>query len=321
MKRSPATTYWLGLDQGYSKTAMAVADSDGRLLQEAVVATKFTAKPVNPQVAQAERMAKVVSRIRLPEGSRVRIIAATNEPQDVKKIRKLLNAKGLQMAFFEQASDSLGHFGLSSMKPRTLAFCTGSYYIASYFGERGDMHLLKWPYPTAVTWGSWLCAYRYGLTLLDVYARHQLQGKTSSITRAVEDALGPRQGSVYQYLYEHKVTGPQGRIMQLAPLMNDLIRHPDIRGVVREQTGLLVDFLNLAADDSGDRKPACLVLSGAPIVRQPQILKWLKAGWKKSPIEVVEGGNPAYGAIRYRGRFPEARIIHHAMLDGRCSRS
>lgn len=308
------TVYWVGIDQGTTKTALAVAEPDGTVIHSDALKTVFNRQATDQNAIHADRLQTLLSRREgLPLQSKVRVVASMNVPLTQSELRAAFNQHGLRVTKFEQASDALGQFGLSSMTPGSLVFCAGSYYIGGHFNHQGDMHLLKWPYPTATAWGSGICAYRYGLFLLDAYATHKLAKRETEVTQGVESVLGPprKNETVYAYIYRHKTQYPHGWIMQLAPLMTDLIRDPDVEKAMRQQTDNLLRYLDLLADDAKDPAPAKLVLAGAPIVKQPTILGWIKEGWTRSPVEVVESGNPAAGTIRFRVRYPQARIRHH----------
>jgi len=301
---------WVGLDQGHTKTALAITNEHGDLLYEDELRTHFTVRSAKPDDIQAARLQKLITQAKPLKNTTIRVIATTNNPLRRSILQRHFSTLGCKIGVFEQASDSLGHYGLTGMKGQTAVFCSGSYYISSYFDAQQNMHLLKWPYPQATTWGAGICAYRYGLAIMDTYALHALSGRHTSLMRAVEQELGPRQGSVYDYLYLNKVSRPHGMIMQLAPLARKFTNVPELSALLQNHAKQAIGLIGLLCDQFETDRTNELILAGAPITQFPLMKKWLSAYWSRSPIHFAKG-NPAYGVLRYRLQNPNSRILHH----------
>jgi hypothetical protein len=222
------SSHFIGIDQGYSRTRIAVASRAGCLIHVDEERTLFDRHGLVPaptaarlQVRYRRRLSNLLERLPVPSGTEVSVYLATNGGLLNERVAGELTKKGLRVLALEAFSDVHAHYGLTGMPGECAVYPCGSYYNLRYYDRDNRFTGLSGAYCDAISWGSGLCAYYLGNMMLDVYARSCLEDAHHALVQAVEERLGPRTGSsIYDYVKRVRTTCDQGCVMQLAPLVS-----------------------------------------------------------------------------------------------------
>jgi hypothetical protein len=300
--------YLVGIDQGYSRTRVAVVSDAGRVLHVDEERTHFGSRGLVPGPAEAQlreryrgRLAALFRRLPLPSEARVAVHFATNGRLPPRWVVDELRRRGLRVHRVETFSDVHAHYGLTAMPGNCVMYPCGSYYNLMYYDGDNRVTGLSGAYCDVTTWGQGLCAYYLGDLLLDVYARSILEGRNPALVRAVEAHLGPREdASIYDYVKRVRTVGDRGCLMQLAPLVAPFRTLPEVEDyLIRETERAILAFRVLAEHARGTVR--VVFLGGSVFVHNPFLADLFRHRLPGLEVHVARGCT-ALGAIRFKRR-------------------
>jgi|YNPBryulayer2012_1023412.scaffolds.fasta_scaffold01510_7 hypothetical protein len=308
--------YYLGIDQGYTKTSLALLSPEKEVIHVDEERTWFDncsatrrANAILLQQRYSERLQKLLGRLQISVEAPVNVYFSTNGDLPEQEVYSLFNQKRLVVASFEQFSDVHSHYGLTNMPGRCIMYVCGSYYNLMYYDKNNNVTCLQGRYWDATSWGSGLCAYCLGNFILDVYAESCLSCSNNQLIRAVERQLGIMRGNktVYDYIQMLRLHYDKGCVMKLAQLVSQFINHPQIARYLEREIEKSLLAVRLLGEHAGDPDVRTVFLGGGVFTNNEILVDAFKQRAPNISIECVKG-YPALGAVYFRLRNPNAEI-------------
>lgn len=307
--------YLLGIDQGYTKTRLALISRNDETIytdeeETSFDSVPFVIKPNNKLIhlRYQERFKSILNRLKILSDMEVAVYYSTNGGLSGHYVSSQLERKGLKIVNFEEFNDSHGHYGLTEMPGRCITYVCGSYYNLMYYDKYNNVTCLPDQFWDAMSWGNGLCAYLIGQLILDTYAESCLENINSELTHIIESRFGSRNNkSVYQYIKEIRLKYDRGCIMQLAPLVSRFRYLERISQYLEREIDNSLLAIRILGDHANDAEIKTVYLGG-PVFNNNQFLidKFRKKALNIN-LESTEG-NTALGAIYFRLRNLDAEI-------------
>ena len=312
----------IGIDQGYTKTAMAVADGAGHVLFAA--AQRCSYAQLTGKEDAAARSARYTQRLQhlLAQaaahisGQAVHIVFAGNIPADGTALTAALAQHNCTLQKIDSCTDALGHYGLSSMPDRAFVIGAGSGVITAYVDAQFNYRTPPEPHWEISTSGNLLSAGGLSNGLLDLYVDEQLAATPGLLSQTIEQVLGARtpSQSLYHYLAQQRTRIGRGRRLELAQSIPALLHLPVVDELVERCVADAVRYLHLLTEYVQDPQPQALVLGGSVALGIPDLAARFARHLPQLSIELAHG-NPAEGLVRYRTRHPAAHCDITASAD------
>jgi N-acetylglucosamine kinase-like BadF-type ATPase len=305
----------LAIDQGYTKTALAVADGAGKILFSETERSAYG--ELNDKEGKEARQARYQARIDKLiaaaaghlKGQNAQLTYAGNTNPNKDGITASLVSAGCQLESFSECGDALGHYGLSSMPARAFVLGAGSGSIVSYIDKDHNFITPPEPHWEIAQGGNLLSAGGLSDALLNLYVDEQLSAQPTAISAAVEARLGKRSRnhSIYHYLYKFRHKISRGRRLELAQDVPALASEPKVAQLINRSVDDAVNYLRLLQDYFQEPAPTELVLGGSVALGIPALRELFVTALPGMAVELASG-NPAEGVLRYRLAYPQANF-------------
>lgn len=289
----------VGLDKGFSKTNLAVVDSEGHVLLETRIEHFDGA---SEQSLTHEHVLQQIAHHLIPfKASPLHCFGHVGTTQG---FFGGLRSHGLHVQSLEAFNDTHLHYGLSDMPGNAITVACGSYWNAMYYDDANNVHCfagdiwqeIPWSF-SGIAFARFLLAWWQGTDCPSPF-RDDIVACTGLSAQQLQDRIDPALSLDALY---------PARWLALGPLVSRYADEERVSTFLSQGTSELRHLYDRFCAQVQPPNAPMLVLGGS-IWSRP-IFERVQAQLEAQGIPVVQSqGNPAWGAIRFRRAHPHVQL-------------
>jgi hypothetical protein len=296
----------VGVDKGFSKTNLAVARADGRLLLEARL--EHFDQSRKPPITD-ERLLYLIAQYLIPfKGSPLSLFVG-GCVESSRSIFDRLRGSGFDIQVLEIFTDVHAHYGLTAMPGNAVTVACGSHWNAMYYDRANHVHCFASP---RAIWDEVPHSFE-GITFARFLLAWWCQAWDRGTQTPLANAILARTGLSATALREQVEQDPMldtlspPRWLALGPLISQHASEGPIVSFLDQGVNQLQQLYERFCAQVKPASPPWLVLGGSI--------------WSRVLFERVQGmlahvgiplkhsqGNPAWGAVRFRRTNPAVQL-------------
>lgn len=296
----------LGIDQGHTKTCIAITDEKQNVLYEDYSSN------YDQYASNREKHRRVI--IELLKGlnefkaSPLNVFIASNGYM-TRDFVDIFQSLGFATDSIEIFNDTHGHYGLTAMPGHCFMLASGTYWNLMFYDHHNDSKRLPGNiWKRLNTDGLTISGYGFANCILKTYRDYKFRGINHNFIHAVEDQIRANGKSIRfrreQVGYFDDV-GHFSRLSELLPKFRNL-REVDL--YINQALDKICLLLKVFAENIKIKNFHYLFVGGS-LWSNDFLLSMLDEKARRQDIQVIRAqGNPAIGAIHIRLKNPEANI-------------
>ncbi len=310
----------IAIDQGYTKTELALFDESGRVLFLQEVRDDYGNTYLRPKSddrrsarirAYEQRIAELIELIPSQYSARCTLLYDCNGGGiSVSLIAKRLQTRGWTVDAWSHGNDTVSWFGLTDMNPPCLVINWGSYGNMAFIDRAGRPVQLPRPWWDILGYFEDFGAYELGVQIRHAHIEAVLTGDRR-LDELVYGVLGARTEDLFSYWRHIEDHCAHSALMSLSMRAGEALQHPLVRRRTKRVAQAILTRARLLLDYAHQPTMVPIFVAGGVARHQPALISLIREAAAPTPVELLVG-SPAVGIGLYRRKFPDVRLDYDA---------